>query len=255
MPENRQIPIGEDSHFKQFLTGLPASWQAVIDRAIDNYQISPQYRSHPKVLENPQNSIQSESISLDYVALVAWLYQVVQTPLLASNIPLNELSPKQKIHELSFNMSLRRDFSIAMLNELFAIEGVQMTLYTQKQISHYWRYLRGEIDLVYQHAGKFFVVDYKSNYLSNGFEHYHQTALEQAMDAHGYWLQAGIYQVALHRYLQLRLPNYDINTHLGGVEYVFLRGMHPEKPDYGRLLWQPSPTFILALDMLLGRAE
>lgn len=255
LPEDRQIPTGEDSHFKQFLTGLPASWQSVIDRAIDNYQISPQYRSHPKMLENPQNSVQSESISLDYVALVAWLYQVVQTPLLASNIPLNELSPKQKIHELSFNMSLRRDFSIAMLNELFAIEGVQMTLYTQKQISHYWRYLRGEIDLVYQHAGKFFVVDYKSNYLGNGFEHYHQTALEQAMDAHGYWLQAGIYQVALHRYLQLRLPNYDINTHLGGVEYVFLRGMHPEKPDYGRLLWQPSPTFILALDMLLGRAE
>ena len=72
------------------------------------------------------------------------------------------------------------------------------------------------------------------------------------MSEHRYWLQAAIYQVALHRFLQLRLPHYDINTHLGAVEYAFIRGMSPNYAAHGRLVWQPDSEFILALDALFG---
>ena len=72
------------------------------------------------------------------------------------------------------------------------------------------------------------------------------------MTTHSYWLQASIYQVALHRYLKLRLPNYDINTHLGAVEYAFLRGMSPKHATCGKLIKQFDSDFILALDDMFG---
>ncbi|WP_288726321.1 PD-(D/E)XK nuclease family protein, partial [uncultured Psychrobacter sp.] len=90
------------------------------------------------------------------------------------------------------------------------------------------RYLRGEIDLVYEHAGKYYVVDYKSNFLGNSLSDYDETTLKQAMSKAGYWLQAAIYQVALHRFLSMRINDYAGNEdkYLGAVEYVFLRGVY-----------------------------
>jgi exodeoxyribonuclease V beta subunit len=95
-------------------------------------------------------------------------------------------------------------------------------------------YLAGSIDAVLRvrqgEAVVYLVVDYKTNRLGSRDEkltawHYRQPALERAMiDAH-YPLQALLYQVALHRYLRWRQPGYDPSVHLGGVLYLFLRGM------------------------------
>jgi exodeoxyribonuclease V beta subunit len=88
--------------------------------------------------------------------------------------------------------------------------------------------MRGFIDLVFVHDNKYYVVDYKSNYLGDSYEHYHAKALMGEMRKHHYILQYHIYTLALHHYLQNRLPDYDPDLHLGGVFYLFLRGMHPE---------------------------
>ena len=50
------------------------------------------------------------------------------------------------------------------------------------------------------------------------------------MVAAHYPLQALLYTVALHRYLRWRLPGYDPDAHLGGVLYLFVRGMSAEEP-------------------------
>ena len=66
-----------------------------------------------------------------------------------------------------------------------------------------------------------------------------------------YWLQAGLYLVALHRYLKVNLLDYDIEEHLGQASYLYLRGMNGQ-PDQGVLSWRTSPEFILRLDAILG---
>jgi exodeoxyribonuclease V beta subunit len=89
-------------------------------------------------------------------------------------------------------------------------------------------FLRGFIDLVFEHGGRFYVIDYKSNFLGPSPSDYVERALVPAMMQHHYILQYHIYVVALHRYLRRRVRNYDYDVHFGGVFYLFVRGMAPE---------------------------
>lgn len=88
-------------------------------------------------------------------------------------------------------------------------------------------FLRGFMDLVFRHDGKYYLVDWKSNHLGDHVEDYSQDALSHVMVRDGYVLQYHLYCVALHRYLGQRLEGYDYDEHFGGVFYVFLRGVDP----------------------------
>ncbi|MFM1770068.1 MAG: helicase/exodeoxyribonuclease beta subunit, partial [Verrucomicrobiota bacterium] len=92
--------------------------------------------------------------------------------------------------------------------------------------------------------GRFYIVDWKSNWLGNRAEDYHAAALRQAMDHRFYGLQYHLYALALHEYLTLRLPGYDAETHFGGVYYLFLRGMDPARPELGVFRDRPSPAVL-----------
>ena len=84
-------------------------------------------------------------------------------------------------------------------------------------------YMKGFIDLVFRHEGRWYIVDWKSNWL----EDYGPAALEAAMQAHRYDLQQRIYAAALQRALALREPLHDWEASFGGVFYLFLHGMRP----------------------------
>ena len=88
-------------------------------------------------------------------------------------------------------------------------------------------FLRGYIDLVVEHDARWYVLDYKSNWLGPRPDDYAPGALEEAMRVGNYTLQALIYLVALHRHLALRLPGYQYERHMGGAFYLFLRGIDP----------------------------
>jgi exodeoxyribonuclease V beta subunit len=85
--------------------------------------------------------------------------------------------------------------------------------------------LKGFVDLIFCYQGKYYILDYKSNYLGSTPADYEGDMLEQAMSSHQYHLQYLIYTVALHRLLKQRIADYSIGSHLGGVYYTFLRGM------------------------------
>ncbi|CAD5248349.1 MULTISPECIES: exodeoxyribonuclease V subunit beta [Halomonadaceae] len=84
--------------------------------------------------------------------------------------------------------------------------------------------LKGFIDLAFEHEGRFYVLDWKSNYLGSDDSAYTADALRNAMLEKRYDLQAALYLLALHRLLKARLPDYDPHQHLGGSMTVFLRG-------------------------------
>jgi exodeoxyribonuclease V beta subunit len=109
-------------------------------------------------------------------------------------------------------------------------------------------WLKGFIDLVFEHEARFYIVDWKSNRLGSHAGAYAQPGLAAAMSAHHYHLQLHLYTVALHRYLRWRISNYDYDRAFGGVFYFFLRGMDPNHPERGVFHHRPSLDTVTKLD-------
>ncbi|MCY3819286.1 MAG: exodeoxyribonuclease V subunit beta [Gammaproteobacteria bacterium] len=109
-------------------------------------------------------------------------------------------------------------------------------------------FLHGFIDVVARHGDRWYVMDYKSNWLGDNIHAYSGQAVRAAMAAHGYAAQYLFYLTALHRFLRLRLPDYDYERHVGGVFYLFVRGMSPEIPGQGVYRDAPTRACIEAID-------
>ncbi len=109
-------------------------------------------------------------------------------------------------------------------------------------------FMKGFMDLVFQWQGRFFLADWKSNYLGSRVEDYGHRALLKEMEENFYFLQYHLYTLALHQYLKKRLPDYAYEKHFGGVFYIFLRGVSPESgPEFGIYRDLPRKELIDAL--------
>ncbi len=105
--------------------------------------------------------------------------------------------------------------------------------------------LVGNVDLVAQHEGRWFIYDYKTNDLGGDPAVYEPDALHAAMTASLYPLQAAIYAALLARWSWVRGGRRgDLATSIGGVAYLFVRGMHPSSGARGTWTWKPSARLI-----------
>ena len=110
---------------------------------------------------------------------------------------------------------------------------------------------KGFIDLMFEHEGRFYVLDYKSNWLGDTPGSYHSDALRDEMLAHRYELQGMLYLLALHRLLRARLgADYDPATRLGGFVCWFLRGT--DGPGAGIVHLPADPALLDRLDHLFA---
>jgi exodeoxyribonuclease V beta subunit len=109
--------------------------------------------------------------------------------------------------------------------------------------------LKGFIDLVFVHNGRYYVADYKFNHLGDHLADYAPNQLQAAMLSKRYDLQMVLYLLALHRLLKARLGrDYDYDQHIGGGLYLFLRGAEHES--HGLVYERPKPELIEKLDQL-----
>ena len=161
--------------------------------------------------------------------------QVLETRLTSetSGFCLKDIQSNQRFNEMEFAFPIQ-SFQISSVqkvfeqsNPKFKTSGYGKKL-SQLTAQSFKGFLKGFIDLVIHHEGKWYIIDYKSNYLGDTYDQYSQDAMFEAMSDHHYFLQYYLYLVALHRYLTLRLKKYDYDTHFGGVFYLFIRGMHPD---------------------------
>jgi len=150
------------------------------------------------------------------------LHDVTSTPLPFGGT-LAAVPRTRRLAELGFTFPAR-DLDTSRLRDAIVAAGYPMPRLAPGRLHGY---LNGYIDLVFEHAGRYYVLDWKSNYLGNAPGSYARTAIAQAMRDQGYHLQQLIYAVALDRYLRRRLPRYDRDVHLGGVLYLFVRGVRP----------------------------
>lgn len=160
-----------------------------------------------------------------------WVLDALHCPLDNNGLSLSQLAPSDCLVEMEFNLPLS-SLSAPKLNEVL----VKHFGFSHRalEFNHVKGLLKGFIDLIFCYQGKYYILDYKSNYLGNTPSDYESEQLEQAMSSHQYHLQYLIYTVALHRLLKQRVADYSIETHLGGVYYTFLRGMPAGKGVYFR---------------------
>ncbi|KHO16410.1 exonuclease V subunit beta [Acinetobacter baumannii] len=183
-----------------------------------------------------------------YHAVATWLQEILNTPLY-QGFRLNQLQPEHYLSECPFYLALSdRVLAMKRIQQLFVEYGMEMPELLEARSA---RYLNGSIDLVYFDGQRYHIADYKSNYLGENLADYSGASITQSMSLASYWLQAGLYLVALHRYLKVKMQNYDIEQHLGGATYLYLRGMNGEA-EQGYYYWQPSTEFVLRLDAILG---
>lgn len=113
-------------------------------------------------------------------------------------------------------------------------------------------FMKGYMDLVFQLNGRFYLVDWKSNFLGSRVEDYGRARMAREMEENFYCLQADLYALALHQYLKKRLPGYRYGEHFGGVFYIFLRGVDPRAGDeFGVYSALPGEGLVEALSQNL----
>ncbi|MCD6679357.1 MAG: UvrD-helicase domain-containing protein [Burkholderiaceae bacterium] len=196
----------------------------------------------------------------DAVPVAAWLDEVLGVALHAPDgkrLALTSVPRVRQLREMEFQLS-GRDVSERALVDLL---GDACAIDVLPAPSRWSGFLRGFIDLVFEHGGRWYIVDWKSNHLGDTAHCYGPPALAEAMRTHAYPLQASLYTLAVHRWLRRTLRGYDYERSFGGVFYVFLRGAGLEGPvDHGAPVCgvhasRPGARAIEALDRLFAGAS
>lgn len=169
---------------------------------------------------------------------------------------LSQIPNTRRLNELEFYFPVKMvtQERLVTLFEKLAITGGETVAGKIRELTFtpFQGFMKGFIDLIIEHDNRYYIVDWKSNYLGDTLAHYNQAALKQAMLENLYFLQYHIYAVALNQYLKLRVPEFDYEEHFGGVMYIFLRGIEPQRgPEFGIYYDRPARERIVELSRVL----
>jgi len=157
-----------------------------------------------------------------------WISEVCATRLpggaVAGEFSLANLPNNATRRELEFHLPFA-SVDISQIPIIAARHGYRLGPIPAERIAGF---LKGFIDLVTLHNGRYYIADYKSNWLGGHRDAYLQPAVANAMRDSGYHLQYLLYTVAVNRWLAARGGDYSYESHFGGIQYLFLRGMRPD---------------------------
>lgn len=157
--------------------------------------------------------------------LERWLYRYLQTAFAlpgGGTITLAQLTRYKAEPEFWFAVS---GISTLALDKLVCAAVLPGFARPGLQPNYLNGMLKGFIDLLFEHDGRYYVVDYKSNYLGADNQAYQVAAMRDKILASRYDMQYVLYTLALHKLLKARLgADYCYDKHIGGVLYLFLRG-------------------------------
>lgn len=194
--------------------------------------------------------MESEQLDEEWLPILQQLIDtVLATPLDGKSLLLNQKAPSQRLVEMEFLLPIEV-LSAPALNRVIQRHDPLSAKAGDLGFQTVQGMLKGFIDLVFEHQGKYYVLDWKSNHLGDDVTSYHGEALKSAMAEHRYDLQYQIYALALHRFLRSRLANYQYEQHFGGVYYLFLRGMDGQS-DHGIFAAKPTLDFLQEMDCLI----
>lgn len=219
-----------------------SSWDEAIESALQQF---------PQPLR-PVAGEDGKTVMGDLKAMTANMMEDVLNTPLRNGIVLSSIPNGKRLTELPFCLS-EAPISARSFNALFNRFSYPVPQLVFDDMN---AFLNGFIDLVFEHDGRFYVLDWKSNVLGVQRENYGPVSVAAAMAEHGYHWQYLLYTVALHRFLSLRLPDYDYDRHVGGALYLFVRGVRPnwrndDGTPAGVFFDRPDRSVIEAIDRLL----
>uniref|UniRef100_A0A486XL22 RecBCD enzyme subunit RecB n=1 Tax=Rheinheimera sp. BAL341 TaxID=1708203 RepID=A0A486XL22_9GAMM len=182
--------------------------------------------------------------------LSQWLKQMLHTPLQAVSCSLASLS--QVRAELEFWLQSNQ-VKVLQLDKLISrsiLPGLARPALLSDTLNGM---LKGFIDLTLQGSdGRYWVLDYKSNWLGPDNSHYSLDSMQQALLDKRYDVQAALYLLALHRLLKQRQPGYmqAPQQYIGGALYWFIRA-----PEQGQLALAADMPLLWQLDALFAGEE
>jgi exodeoxyribonuclease V beta subunit len=180
----------------------------------------------------------SDEVVVDNIRVLATLPLKNET----DRFTLGDVPNEKRIAELAFSFPID-SLTTAKLAWVLKMPEVALRL-ERLQFETLNGFMNGFIDLTFEHGGRFYFVDWKSNWLGPNTRAYHVAAVAAEMHRNFYTLQLCIYSVALHRYLRVRKPGYDFEQHFGGAFYIFLRGIDPAQPQNGVYFQRLSRSFV-----------
>lgn len=181
-----------------------------------------------------------------------WFERILNTPLAQSNFCLKQIDETKRLNEWQFYLRLKNDKALYQLNALLKQHSPLAKTLPELQLPQLEGFVRGFVDCIVQVEGKFYLIDYKSNFLGYLPQNYAKEHIQREIGRQRYDLQYLLYTLALHRYLTARLgEKYDYERDFGGVSYLFLRAMNGEN-DNGVYFDKPTKQLIEEMDRLFG---
>lgn len=216
-----------------------------------------------RVLENKLRANGFSYEKRKVLELIGWFLEILSADLCVNGkdagdsaqeymvTSLKDLEDADCIKEMEFWLNVDDGFSIRDFNELVSqidrhgsenslinyqdnngtegdeaeIGGVTHPVLPEVTVEDINGLLTGFIDLIFKHDGRYYVADYKSNYINDHIGSYADDEIKMNMVNHHYYIQYILYTLALHRYLKCHKPDYDYDTDVGGIAYLYLRGM------------------------------
>jgi len=199
--------------------------------------------------------LSGHGISNDWNAVaLEQLQQVIDCDLDGQGLTLSGLNPARRLPELGFTfpvagLDMQRLRAI-LSDPAHGLPAPMRDAAARLEFDSLKGFLKGFIDLTFEHDGRWYIADYKSNWLGPDASYYGGDRLLQALAAEHYYLQYLIYLVALRRFLRQRLDEFQ-SDQLGGAYYLFLRGM----PSAGVYFSRPADGLLDALDTLFAEGK
>ncbi len=159
---------------------------------------------------------------------------------------LAEILPYKRLNELEFDFNVPL-FSPSSFKQFENSDTIINLKYTDQTEG----VMNGKVDLFFEHNNKYYILDWKSNYLGDNIVYYEPQLLRTAMSESNYHLQYLIYTVAVKKYLESRLSSFDYETQFGGVIYMYVRGIRSNLNN-GIFVTRPSLHEIQSLEAMLS---
>ncbi|MGI9277365.1 MAG: exodeoxyribonuclease V subunit beta [Endozoicomonas sp.] len=216
-------------------------------------RLTPENSTPEKMPEFVNEQLQLEGLSEDWCdVLTTMLNNCLDAPLDGQQMSLNSLPASKKKVEMEFYLPLS-PLHASQLNRLLKQHDRLSAQAAELAFSRVQGMLKGFIDLVFEYQGRWYVLDYKSNWLGAELSDYSRENMEKVMIEHRYDLQYQLYSLALHRLLKSRLADYGYEKHFGGVIYLFLRGVRVDDSErHGIYDCRPDRELIESLDGLFA---
>lgn len=197
-----------------------SNWEAAIDQLSTKYGFTNQ-SDRETVLKLIQNTVESP---------IGQHPKFMELNQGMSDLKLSGLQWTQTLREMEFLYPYSPKELEALIGELRKSSESKETISALTNIMDVvaTNLLTGLIDLVFESKGKFFILDYKSNYLGDSLHSYSSNEVEKDIRLNGYNLQYHLYTAALVKYLSKQIQEFSYDSHFGGVFYLYWRGLNPE---------------------------